>query len=223
MTSSTSGGSDSALLLLHCPLAPTFSDQLTQARPDSKTDAQWRPGTVLLEPTTVLPVTLTLLDSPQDRDSSDAGNRPTETVEKSVAQLSFTLKPLASLVRQPRYTLAACIGPINTTFTRGEWVEFVEYHTSIVGVEHFYVYMGANQTELLQDYEQEKTVTIVPWETSAVPGRSDRGNGSSEQDWRSLARNQCLWHTRGLAHWTLFLDSPAASVQVSRRLLEKAI
>lgn len=210
MTSSSPGGGNSSLLLLHCPLAPTFSDQLKQARPDSRVDAQWRPNTVLLEPATLLPVTLSLLDG-AETDGSVNG-LPT-SADGKVAQSSFTLKPLASLVRQPRFQLAACVGPINTTVSRADWVEFVEYHVGVIGVEHLFVYMPAGEKNVLHDYEREKTVTVVPWEAFEVPG----GNESRARDWRSLARNQCLWHTRGLAHWTLFLDGPTAHVQVSAR------
>ncbi|GAQ90495.1 hypothetical protein KFL_006470070 [Klebsormidium nitens] len=207
MTATSPAGGNSSLLLLHCPLAPTFSDQLKQARPDSRGDAQWRPNTVLLEPATLLPVTLSLLDS-VETDGSVNG-LPTSS-DGNVARSSFTLKPLASLVRQPRFQLAACVGPINATVSRAEWVESVEYHVGVIGVEHLFVYMPAGERNVLQDYEREKLVTVVPWEASEVPS----GNGSSARDWRSLARNQCLWHTRGLAHWTLFLDGPTAHVQI---------
>ncbi|CAG9762979.1 unnamed protein product [Ceutorhynchus assimilis] len=99
--------------------------------------------------------------------------------------------------------LAVCVKPLHYDYNKVfELLEFIELH-KIMGVDHFYLYNHSVSPQidcLLQKYQHEGLVTVLPWQLPLISQKEIRTEGI----FASL--NDCLFRTMHNYSHTIFID-----------------
>ncbi|GAQ84774.1 hypothetical protein KFL_002050170 [Klebsormidium nitens] len=110
--------------------------------------------------------------------------------------------------------LTGCMGPIFGAVDERPWVEWIEYHRGVTGLDHLIVYAhdpGARAA--LQPYIDDGTLTFRHWQPTAPPDVLEKAHKYYDQ---TVLNVDCLLRNRHRSRWLMFVDLDEY-VQISSR------